>query len=215
MVKDIPGFEGFYTVSSDGIIRSVDRFVNNQNGQSFIRGRLIKASPDRTGYLRVGLSKNGKVKTFSVHRLIAEAFIDNPLGYTEVNHIDHNKLNNRIGNLEWCSRKENMQKMRTHYTSIGTMCSFTKVNFCSICGKPFPTKKRNQKRCSKDCVRKTSFEKFNLTSESLYAQLKELTFVELASKYGVTDNAVRKWCQKLNIPSRSSYYRKYKNSNRN
>lgn len=67
-------------------------------------------NPDyHQGYALVSLSKNGKKKKFRIHRLVAEAFIPNPNNYPCVNHIDGNKLNNNVNNLEWCTEKQNME----------------------------------------------------------------------------------------------------------
>ena len=70
----------------------------------------MKQHCDKNGYLHVGLSGGGKYTTRSVHRLVALAFIPNPFGYKEVNHIDGSKLNNAVSNLEWCSRSHNISE---------------------------------------------------------------------------------------------------------
>lgn len=67
-----------------------------------------KASDDGNGYLQITLCKNSKQKSFKVHRLVAEAFIPNPDGLPEVNHIDENKYNCAASNLEWCDRLYNV-----------------------------------------------------------------------------------------------------------
>lgn len=102
--KDILGYEGFYQVSSFGRVRSLDRYDSRNY---FRKGRILKLSADRKGYLRVGLHSNGKEKFYSVHRLVAEAFIHNPDNLPEVNHIDEDKTNNRVENLEFCDSKYN------------------------------------------------------------------------------------------------------------
>lgn len=61
------------------------------------------------GYVRVRLQKNGERHNYALHRLVAETFIPNPNQYPEVNHIDGNKLNNHVSNLEWCTRSQNMK----------------------------------------------------------------------------------------------------------
>ena len=94
--KDCKGYEGSYQVSNLGRIWSI-------KGQ-----RYLKGCEDKDGYLRVNLTaKNGKVKTERIHRLVAIAFIPNPLGLPVVNHKDENKQNNAVDNLEWCSVRYN------------------------------------------------------------------------------------------------------------
>lgn len=91
---DIPGYEGLYQVSDCGRIA---------------RGQRIKIPhTDRGGYLTVWLSKDSKQKNYKVHRLVAQAFIPNPEGKRTVNHIDGNKQNNNLFNLEWATHSENI-----------------------------------------------------------------------------------------------------------
>lgn len=91
------GYENLYEVSSCGRVRiSVNQ-------------KIRISIPNWAGYHRCGLTKNKKITIFSVHRLVALAFIPNPENYKEVNHIDHNRSNNNIDNLEWCSRSQNAQ----------------------------------------------------------------------------------------------------------
>lgn len=70
-------------------------------------GRVLKGQKNSSGYMQVCLCKNGKQKTFKVHRLVAEAFIPNPDNLLEINHRDEDKTNNTVENLEWCTRKYN------------------------------------------------------------------------------------------------------------
>ena len=92
--KDIKNYEGIYRVSNCGEIMSLYNYRGKNN---ILKPRL------KRGYYQIGLRKNGKRKWFAVHRLVAEAFIENPNKYPVVNHIDENKLNNNVDNLEWCS----------------------------------------------------------------------------------------------------------------
>ena len=94
MWKDIKGYEGLYKISSKGKVFSIRR---NKN---------IKPYKVSNGYLAIELN-NGKPKKFLIHRLVALEFIENKLNKKEVNHIDGDKLNNDVSNLEWCSSKEN------------------------------------------------------------------------------------------------------------
>ena len=68
--------------------------------------RILKPS-SKGGYLSIGLSDNGKPKTYSVHRIVALQFLDNPENKPHVNHIDKNRSNNNVNNLEWCTALEN------------------------------------------------------------------------------------------------------------
>lgn len=106
--KDIPGFEGFYQASTAGRIRSVDRSVTDAKGVvRFYRGRMMTLCDAGSGYLNVSLSKQGKLYTPRVNRVIAQTFLENPCNYDQVNHKDENKRNNCVANLEWCTAKYN------------------------------------------------------------------------------------------------------------
>ena len=106
--KPIVGYENLYEVSNLGRIRSFDRWVKSKNGSIRIcRGRILKPYTNKDGYLYVVLSKNNKHKTYKVHRLVAQAFLDNPNNLPQVNHKDENPLNNNVNNLEWCNSKYN------------------------------------------------------------------------------------------------------------
>lgn len=100
--KDISGYEGYYQVSTFGRIRAM--------GHKYQRkGVYILALHENNGYgyLLADLHKDNKYKSVAVHRLVAETFIPNPEKLSEVNHIDGNKQNNNVDNLEWVSRSQN------------------------------------------------------------------------------------------------------------
>ena len=107
--KDIKGYEGLYQVSNIGRVRSVDRYVNHIGCKVIRKGKILRPATDTSGYHGVILSKNNIAKRYKVSRLVASAFIPNPQNKEQVNHIDGNKLNNNVVNLEWCTASENIE----------------------------------------------------------------------------------------------------------
>ena len=99
--KDVVGYEGFYKVSNKGNVRSLDRGHRR-------RGRVLKQGYNTGGYPQVSLSKNGKSKTKTVHRLVAEAFLPNSNGLPQVVRRDEDKDNNNVENLKWCDSMYDM-----------------------------------------------------------------------------------------------------------
>lgn len=102
--RDVVSYEGQYQVSNKGNVRSVDRI--NHIGKRY-SGIILKPIDRRDGYLQVGLYKNGKRKIKLIHRLVLEAFVENPNNLPEVNHKDENPSNNELSNLEWCDARYN------------------------------------------------------------------------------------------------------------
>lgn len=102
--KDVRGYEGVYQVSNYGDVIRLP--VYDARGH-LRRAKLLKQHRTRCGYLQIGLYADGKETKFLVHRLVAEAFLRNPRGYTDVNHRDENKAHNVVSNLEWCNRSYN------------------------------------------------------------------------------------------------------------
>ena len=96
-LADVKGYEGVYQITANGEVFSMYT-------QSF-----KKAEVARNGYKRITLFKDGKGRHFLIHRLVAEAFLENPNGFEMVNHKDGNKLNNDVSNLEWCDASYNMK----------------------------------------------------------------------------------------------------------
>ena len=105
--KEIEGYEGLYQVSNLGRVKSLDRYVLRNGNSLFVKGIVLSQLNNR-GYLAVRLCNSGKYKNYLVHRLVANAFIHNDNNYYEINHIDENKHNNHVDNLEWCDRKYNV-----------------------------------------------------------------------------------------------------------
>ena len=107
--KEIEGYDGIYSVSSIGNVRSIDRMTYHPTSkQILVRGR-DKAIKDSNGYRAVFLTYNTIGRNKLVHRLVAQAFIPNPENKPQVNHINGVKHDNRVENLEWATSKENIQ----------------------------------------------------------------------------------------------------------
>lgn len=104
IVKNLLGYEGLYLIDSLGNIVSCPR----QNGSRFVNQyKILGTKTNKFGYKEVALSKDGKTKTVLLHRLIAVHFVDNPHNLPCVNHKNGIKTDNRIENLEWCTKSQN------------------------------------------------------------------------------------------------------------
>ena len=99
--KDIEGFENY-------MVSSLGRFYSKK------RDKIMKPTPDNKGYLRISFYEYGKSHTKKVHRLVAEAFIENPNNLPQVNHKNEDKLDNRVENLEWVDNGENQKHAIEH-----------------------------------------------------------------------------------------------------
>lgn len=107
--KDIKGYEDLYKVSNFGKIKSLERINQIGNNKYVTFEKILKHHINKKrGYCQVNLCKNGTRKLFTCHRLVAETFIPNMDNKKYVNHIDGNKTNNCIDNLEWCTHSENI-----------------------------------------------------------------------------------------------------------
>lgn len=104
--KDVKGYKGFYQISNLGNIRCCQRIDKIGRHK---KSKILKLDKQYDGYLKICLHKSCKQKKVMIHRLVAEAFIPNPENKPEVNHINGKKDDNRVENLEWVTRKENMK----------------------------------------------------------------------------------------------------------
>ena len=159
--KNVEGFDGFYQVSNFGNVKSLGGWC----GTSLRKPHVLSVSLTRDGYEKVRLIHNGKDKTLRVHRLVAEGFIPKVEGKNTVNHIDGNKRNNNVSNLEWVDRSEQMY----HAYKLGLKPS--------IVG----TKNKGSK-LTEEQVREI---------RNLYVPYsREYGTVALANKYGVTNRGI-------------------------
>ena len=110
--KPVDGFEGYYEISNLGNLRSVDKYFRwgrDKGHIKYLPSKILSPSINNSGYKIHPLSKPGsKLVCRTIHRMVATAFIPNPHNLSDVNHIDEDKFNNSVDNLEWVRHKENM-----------------------------------------------------------------------------------------------------------
>lgn len=121
--RPVKGYEKLYKVSNFGRIKKTYK-----NGKQ----KILKHGKNKQGYWQICLSKENIQKSFKIHRLVAQAFIKNPLNKKEVNHIDGNKNNNKVDNLEWCTPKENIQ--HAYKTGLKKCIGGKKINQFNLSG---------------------------------------------------------------------------------
>ena len=105
--RDIKGYEGLYQVSNLGRVKSLPRERRNRQGYYYTKEKILKQTNTSTGYKKVELF-NGTRKSYKVHRLVAQAFLNNEYNKPQVNHKDGNKINNNVNNLEWVTGSKNI-----------------------------------------------------------------------------------------------------------
>lgn len=159
--KDIPGFDGFYQISNLGRVRSAGGWCGTAKRHPIIRSNSLT----RDGYEKVRLVRGNKDVTRRIHRLVAQAFIPNPENKTTVNHIDGNKLNNIVSNLEWADRHEQL----FHAYGLGLK-------------QPAPG--------TMNCNAKLTADQVREIRQSYVRQSKEFGTVALAKKYGVSNRVI-------------------------
>jgi hypothetical protein len=113
-----------------------------------VTGRILKAGINTSGYQHVRLSKEGKPKTCTIHRLVCEAFHENPNDYKCVDHIDRNKQNNHVNNLRWASYQMNNRNTTSYGNVDGVGISYNKANDCYIASLTDNNGKRHKKSFS-------------------------------------------------------------------
>lgn len=140
--KDIEGYEGRYRISNKGRVLSLNRYKQNHTKKQYVEEKIISNYINKkNGYVYVYLCKDGKYKNCRIHRLVAETFIPNPNGFPQVNHIDGDKTNNVVSNLEWCTASYNIKDLHkrngTYMKDKEIIESYKKYKNCSKVAKVF------------------------------------------------------------------------------
>ena len=142
--KDVKDYEGLYQVSNLGRVKRVKT------------GRVLKPSKHTEGYSMISLYKNSIKSTKKIHRLVAQAFISNTDSKSQVNHIDEDKTNNRVNNLEWVTSKEN----NNHGTRTERMA---KTKSIPIIATDLTTDESTDFNSGKECARQLGLHKQHIT----------------------------------------------------
>lgn len=124
--KPVQGYAGIYEISNLGRVKSLSRIIERKDGNTRVtEDRIILPFLTKCGYHQIVLCKDGVRKKHYIHRLVANAFIENPNKLPIINHKDENKLNNRVDNLEWCSAYYNLRygKMQAKLVKIDVIDS--------------------------------------------------------------------------------------------
>lgn len=151
MWKDVVGYEGLYTVNEFGDVKSTPR-NGTKNG-----GKILNKCINSYGYVTANLTVKGKCKRVAVHRVVAEAFIPNPLNLPCVNHKDENKQNNHVENLEWCTYKYNSN----YGTGIERRISNSKYVYKQIMVENLQTNEILYFKDTKDILKHFNWVRFN------------------------------------------------------
>ncbi len=175
--RDIVGYEGTYKVSTMGRVKSIGRLMVKRNGSKpvFKSDYILNGTINFYGYHKVYLKNKYNTKVHSVHRLVAQAFLENGNNLSQVNHIDSNRLNNFIDNLEWCSPRENAShgfNKKEYKVSIYTGLYY---------------KKDRKKWCGRFMINKKriSFGEFDTEHEAALEYQKMLILHGVSNKYSI------------------------------
>lgn len=206
--KSIKGFEGYYEVSNLGRIRSLNRIVSHsKNGDTLYKGKDISLNKISSGYFQVELKKDKLKRRFMVHRLVAENFLEVPNDTNikciegediskylsgnrriEVNHIDEDKSNNSVENLEWCTRLYNLKygsrPNNVSKASIKT-CKIYKENKIGI----FSPESHKKSAMTRTGVKRKSHKTYTKKSYSIYHCIETgetMSSLEATKKYNIT-----------------------------
>ena len=193
-------------VSNLGRVKTEDRMVKSGNGFRIQKSQILSQSDDKDGYQLISFNGGNGRKTYKVHRLVAETFIENPLNLPEVNHIDGNKRKKHVSNLEFCSREQNVR--HSINTGLRKVKQYNIVK-CKYCSKEFQSSKDKKLYCSIQCLNNDKKRSSNIPDEhTLYNLLIAHKSFDLVGEiYSVSRTTIKRWCLSYGIPSSVKYYK--------
>ena len=194
--KQVPELPVLHMSNLGNVYSDGYSFVDRFGRQYSYPRKEIKPTPNYKGYYCIRINYKGKLYRYRLHRLVTMLFIPNPNNKLEVNHIDGDKSNNTVLNLEWVTRLENQR----HAQSIGLIPKkkyFAKN--CCICGKTF-LGSRKQIFCSPECSRNFyRIGKISLSKDELRQKMEHKTIAEISRECNVSHSTVRRWIKKFNL----------------
>ena len=206
--RPVKGFEELFLVSNTGRVKALGRYRSNHGTPVWADEHFVRPYVTNIGYMQYNLHYQGKSFKRYAHRLVAEAFVPNPEHKPEVDHVDNDKLNNCAANLRWVTHAENMRKMfdaRAEKRGYVITKRSKKLqqgsayNLCS-CGAKKEARAQMCITCRKAARRRNIPSKEELI---ICAQECDCVLLQVGRRYGVSDNAVRKWLRGYGLPAKS------------
>lgn len=211
--RPVVGWEKKYEVSDLGRVRSVNRHLKYPDGHTqFVKGKQLFLNQVNSGYLQVSLYNKCRAHKYYVHQLVASAFIPNPNRFQEIHHKDYDKTNNAASNLEWTSHLMNIIDLRNTVDEYKDSHNKFHTHTCATCGVPVSYGSKHCRKCAvklNGSKRNQKYKHRKLGRTEIKEALIRFdgNFTRASREFDMTDNALRKWCKKYGLPTRSKEWK--------